>query len=127
MRKGGSKLTVDLLLLIIRIFNSGEVQGGFVGEDQTVLLQVLVSCKQDGVEHGLVQQEVAHPFGDDDVEFVNGQNGFLEFTLDERDSWSNTIGGFQYCVSRGEWESEMGWRVVVGRKVATRSERERRA
>jgi len=78
---GRRKLTVDLLLLVILVFNSSEVDGGLVREEDTVgfLLsdpaphwsakqaemkiahKVLVTGEEDSVEHGFVKEEVTHP------------------------------------------------------------------
>mmetsp|Transcript_32422 Transcript_32422/g.70797 ORF Transcript_32422/g.70797 Transcript_32422/m.70797 type:complete len:339 (+) Transcript_32422:511-1527(+) len=36
----------------------------------TARLQPLVACNQDGVQHGLAEEEIAHPLGDDDVHLL---------------------------------------------------------
>ena len=56
-----------------------------IGEDKASGLKILVAGEQNGVEHGLVQQEVAHPLRDDDVELLDGEHSFFEFALDEGD------------------------------------------
>lgn len=74
---------VDLLLLVIRVFYRSDVQRGVVGKYQAVLLQVLVAGEKDGVEHGLVKEEVTHPLGDDDVEFFVWERCIFKLALDE--------------------------------------------
>jgi hypothetical protein len=56
-----SQLTANLLLLVLAILNTGHEDGSLVGENQTILDQVLVARIQDGIQHGLIEQEVAHP------------------------------------------------------------------
>lgn len=56
-----NRLTIDLLLFVILVFNGCKENGSFVGEQQTIRSKVLVTGKQDSVEHGLVEQEVTHP------------------------------------------------------------------
>ncbi len=80
------ELTVDLLLLVIHIFDRRDVQGGLVREHQSSRLQVLVTGENDGVQHGLVQQEVPHPFRDDDIELLDRQVCFFEFAFYKGDS-----------------------------------------
>merc|ERR550539_64003 len=61
---------VDLVLLVLSVLDGGDVEGGLVGEHQTSGLQPLVPGEQDGVQHGLIEQAVAHPLGDDDVNLL---------------------------------------------------------
>lgn len=79
------ELTVDLLLLVVAILDTGDKDGGLVGEDQTALLEVAVTGPQNSVQHGLVEQEVAHPLGDDDVDLGEGENNLLHLALQESD------------------------------------------
>ncbi|RUS33574.1 hypothetical protein BC938DRAFT_471063 [Jimgerdemannia flammicorona] len=39
---------------------------------QTSTYQILIPSDEHGIEHGLVQQKVPHPLGDDDVDLLNG-------------------------------------------------------
>lgn len=75
--------TVNLLLFVLLILNRGKVHGGFVGEDKATLLEILVTSDEHSVEHGLVQEEVAHPFRDDDVEFLDGELNLFELSFHE--------------------------------------------
>jgi hypothetical protein len=59
--KPEDELTVDLLLLVILVLDSGDVDGSLVGEKKTVGSEVLVPGKENGVEHGFVEKEVTHP------------------------------------------------------------------
>ena len=70
-----------------------------IGRRHSVAYKVLVSSKEDGVKHGLVQEEVAHPLSvslamnplgrahlrDDDVELVDRKGDILELALDKLD------------------------------------------
>jgi hypothetical protein len=78
-------LTSNLLVLVVAILDTGGVDDGLVGEDETVLDQVAVTGVQDGVEHGLVEKEVAHPLGDDDVDLGEGELDLLHLALDQGD------------------------------------------
>lgn len=66
-----------------------QIYGCFVRHDDsgTVLDEPLVTSVEDGVEHGLVEEEISHPLADDDVDGLDsvGQRDLLELSLDERD------------------------------------------
>lgn len=68
------------------VFYGSEVESGSIGEDETIRFEVLVAGKENGVEHGLVEKEVTHPFRDDDIEFFDWEICFFEFALHEGDS-----------------------------------------
>jgi hypothetical protein len=63
--------TIDFFLLVILILDGGKVNGGVIRKDKTAWLQVLIASKQNGIEHGFIEQEIAHPFGDYDVVLLN--------------------------------------------------------
>jgi hypothetical protein len=88
------RLTANLLILVLAILNTSHEDGGLVGEDETlaILAQVLVASPQDGVQHALVQQEVAHPLGDDDVDLGEGQLHLLHLALQQRDLVAHPVG-----------------------------------
>jgi len=77
---------VDLLVLVLLVLDGGDVDGSFVGEEETVWGEVLVPSEEDGVEHGLVEKEVAHPFRDDDVVLFQWQFGLFELSFYKGDS-----------------------------------------
>ena len=79
------RLTIYLLLLIVLIFNGSKEHGSLVREDEAILLEVFITGDEDGIEHGLVEQEVAHPFRDDDVKLIEGKLDFFELALDKGD------------------------------------------
>lgn len=56
-----------------------------IGKDKPVGFEVLVAREEDRVEHRLVQQEIAHPLGDDDIEFLDRQCDVLKFAFHKRD------------------------------------------
>ena len=79
------KLTSNFLLLVVTILNTGKEDGGLVGEDQAVLVQVSITGIQNGVEHALVEKEVAHPLGDDDINLGEWKLNLLHLALDQCD------------------------------------------
>lgn len=88
----GAGLTSDLLLLVVTILDTSKEDGRLVREDQAVLLQVGVTRIQHGVQHGLVEQEVAHPLRDDDVDLGEGHIDLLHLALDQGDLVGHTVG-----------------------------------
>lgn len=55
------------------------------GDQQAVGLEVAVARVEHRRQHGLVQQAVAHPLADDDVDLVHRQRHLLHLALDQRD------------------------------------------
>ena len=53
--------------------------------------QPLVAGKEHGVEHGLVEEEVAHPLADDDVDLL-GQLDVLQLLVDDLDGVLESVG-----------------------------------
>lgn len=47
--------------------------------------QPLVPGKDDGVEHGLIEQAIAHPLGDDDVHFFDRKLHLLHLSFEDGD------------------------------------------
>jgi hypothetical protein len=86
-----ARLTVDLLLLVVAILDTGNKDGGLVGENETTLDEVAVTGPEDGIQHGLVEQEVAHPLGDDNVDLGEGENNLLHLALQESDLVAQTV------------------------------------
>ena len=75
--------TANLVLLVVAVLNTSHEDGGLVGEDQTlaVLAEVAVTGPQDGVKHALVEEEVAHPLGDDNINLGERQLDLLHLAL----------------------------------------------
>ena len=69
--------TVDFLLLVILVLDRGEVHGRVIREDESSRLEVAVACLEHGIQHGLVEQKVAHPLGYDDIVLLYWQLGIL--------------------------------------------------
>ena len=63
-------LTVDFFLLVFLVFNRRDIHDGGIREDQASLFEVFIAGKENGIEHRFVKQEIAHPFGNDDVVFL---------------------------------------------------------
>ncbi|KAI6759013.1 hypothetical protein HG531_014009 [Fusarium graminearum] len=78
-------LTLNLVLLVVAILNTGKEDGGLVREDQTILLEVGVTSVENGVKHGLVEKEVSHPLGDDNVDLGEGKLNLLHLALEKGD------------------------------------------
>lgn len=70
-------------MLVLLVLNGRHVDGGLVREEKTTLYEPLVTRIQDGVKHRLVEQKVAHPFGDDDVHLIDRERNFLNLALDD--------------------------------------------
>lgn len=87
------RLTANLLLLVLAILDTGNVDGSLVGEDETVLDKVLVPGVQNGVQHGFVEQEVAHPLRDDDIDVVKRKDDLLHLALEKGNLIGQTVGG----------------------------------
>lgn len=84
-------LTSDLVILVIAILNTGNVHGGLIGEDETTGVEVGVTGVENGIQHGLVQKEVTHPFRDDDINLGERQVNFLHLTLEKSDLIGQSI------------------------------------
>ena len=82
---------VDLLILVISVLDSGNEDGGLVWEDQAAWNKVLVTGPEDGVQHGLVEEEVTHPLGDDDVDFWEWEDNILHLALKKGDLVGKTV------------------------------------
>lgn len=81
----------DLLVLVVSILNTGNEDGGLVREDQTTWNKVLVTGPEDGVQHGLVEKEVSHPLGDDDINLWEWEDNVLHLSLEKGDLVGKTI------------------------------------
>ncbi|KAI6770566.1 hypothetical protein HG530_005195 [Fusarium avenaceum] len=84
-------LTLNLVLLVVAILDTGKENGGLVGEDETVLVKVGVTGVENGVEHGLVEKEVSHPFGDDNINLGEGKLDLLHLALEKGDLVGETV------------------------------------
>lgn len=83
--------TINGAVVVVLVLDSQKHQLRAVGEDQASLLldvilammlhQPLVSREDDRVEHGLVEEEVAHPLRDDDVHLVHRKRHLLHLSL----------------------------------------------
>lgn len=78
-------LTSNLVILVIAILNTGNVHGSLVGEDQTTGVEVGVTGVENGIQHRLVQKEVTHPLGDDDINLGERKVNFLHLALEKSD------------------------------------------
>lgn len=85
MCRGCCKLTSNLLFLVVAILDAGKEDGGLVGKDEAVLLEVLVTGIKHSIQHALVEEEITHPLGDDDVHFGEGQLNLLHLALNQSD------------------------------------------
>lgn len=85
--------TANLVLLVVAVLNTSHEDGGLVGENETlaVLAEVAVTGPKDGVKHGLVEEEVSHPLGDDDVDLGERQLDLLHLALQKGDLVRQTV------------------------------------
>lgn len=81
----GKRLTANLLVLVLSIFDTGHEDRSLVRENQSIWRQILITSIQDGVKHGLVEQEITHPLRDYNVDFWEWQHHFFHFSLQEGD------------------------------------------
>ena len=44
---------------VLFVLNCGNVKSGLVGQHDTAWGQPLITCEEDGVQHGLVEEEIA--------------------------------------------------------------------
>lgn len=86
-RKIWQRRTVDLLVLVVAIFNAANIHACLVGKNDTSGCKPLVTGKNDRIKHALVEQEVSHPFADDNVHLVDGQGHLFDFSLDAFNSY----------------------------------------
>ena len=82
---------VDFVLIEALVVHGGQVERGAVREHHSVGLHPLVARVQHGVQHGLVEHEVAHPLGNDDVHALDRQRDFLAFALDHGDAVGEAV------------------------------------
>ena len=75
----------DVVGYVIGVGQGGDVEGRVRRDHETVGREVVVACPEDRVEHGFVEEAVAHPFGYDDVYFGDGKSNF--FDLASQASW----------------------------------------
>jgi len=68
---------VDAVLLLV-VLDARDLHDGLVREHEAVRYQEAVARSQHGVEHGLLDQELAHPLGDDDVDLLLWSGQLLE-------------------------------------------------
>lgn len=73
--------TVNLLLFVILVFNGSNEDIRVVRENKAFWFEILVAREENGVKHGLVKKEVAHPFGNDDVELLYWKLNVFKFSL----------------------------------------------
>lgn len=78
-------LTSNLIILVIAILNTSNIHGGLIGEDQTTGVEVGVTGVENGIQHGLVEKEVTHPLGDDDINLGERKVNFLHLALEKSD------------------------------------------
>lgn len=68
------------------------MQRGVAGHHQAIRLQVAVPGPHDAVEHGLEEQAVAHPLGNDDVHLVDRKNDLLDLAAQAGDLVGESVG-----------------------------------
>ena len=73
----------DLVVLVLPVLDTGNVQGGLIREHESSFHQPLVPGIEDGIQHGLVEQTITHPLGDDDVNLGHRQLDLLHLSTDD--------------------------------------------
>jgi hypothetical protein len=77
--------TTNLVLLVVAVLDTSHEDGGLVREDKTlaVLAEVAITRPKDGVKHRLVEEEVAHPLRDDDINLGERKLDLLHLALEK--------------------------------------------
>ena len=75
----------EFLVVVGLVIEECDVHLGPVGHEYAAGPQPLVARVDDRVEHGLVEQEVAHPLGDDDVDLLHRQLDLLHQSVEDGD------------------------------------------
>jgi hypothetical protein len=78
--------TIDFLLLVLLVLDRGDVHRRMIREDEPSRLEVAVTGFEHGIQHRLVKEEVAHPFGNNDIKLLDWKLCILEFSFYEGDS-----------------------------------------
>lgn len=68
----------DVVGDVIRVGQRGDVEGRVGRDHEAVGDKVAVACPEDRVEHRFIEEAVAHPFGDDDVDFGDGEGDVFD-------------------------------------------------
>jgi len=72
------------LLGIERVVSIAQkAKGAAVGQDYAIGVKVMLAGIDNAVQHGLVQQKIAHPFGNYDVVFGLWQISVLQSSLNQ--------------------------------------------
>lgn len=82
----------DVIRDVVIVREGCNLQRGVAGHHQAIRLQVAVSGPHDAVEHGLEEQAVAHPLGDDDVHLVDRKNYLLDLAAQAGDLVGESVG-----------------------------------
>jgi hypothetical protein len=77
--------TSNLLVFILAVFDSSHEDCGLVREDEAIRNQIFVPSVKDGIQHGLIEQEIAHPLRDYDIDLWERQFNLLHFALEKGD------------------------------------------
>lgn len=86
-RSAEGEHTANLVLLVVAVLDTSHEDGGLVREDEAlaVLAKVTVTSVQDSVQHALVEKEVSHPLGNDDIDLGERQLNLLHLALQKGD------------------------------------------
>ena len=72
---------IDLLLFVLLVLNGADVEDGLVVKYEPVGGEPLVASEDYRVEHRFVEEEVPHPFGNDDVDGRGWEGHFFDFAV----------------------------------------------
>ena len=87
-----SVLTSNLVVFVLAILDSSHVHGGLVGEDLATGNKVTVASVKDGVQHALIEKEIAHPLRDDDIDLRVRKDDLFHLALKKGDLVGQTVG-----------------------------------
>ena len=87
------KLTSDLIILVLAVFNTGNVDSSLVWEDLSAGREVPITRVENSVQHALVKEEVSHPLGNNDVDLREGKIHLFHLSLQQGDLIGHAVDG----------------------------------
>lgn len=79
---GSRGRTVDLLVLVVAIFNAANVEVGLVGKNDATRHEPAITREKHRIQHALIEQEVTHPFAHDDIHLFHRERNRFDLALD---------------------------------------------
>lgn len=87
------ELTSDLIILVLAILDTGNVDGSLVRENLSTGSKVSITGIENSVQHALVKKEITHPLGHDNVNLRERKGHLFHLSLQESDLIGHTVHG----------------------------------